>query len=109
MLKLDTVIGSGEKAASAVILAQPGALAGILMATDGTNAVTLDIYDKATAATGAKLIATTVVPTSATNRSWSLSFAHPKRCENGIYVVVTPAGGGTCAYVVDYIPGGELQ
>ena len=109
MLKLDTVMGSGEKTASAVILAAPGAFVGISVATDGTNAVTLDIYDKATAATGTKLIATTVIPTSATNRSWALEFLHPKWCDNGIYVVVTPAGGGTCAYVVGYIPGGSLQ
>ena len=109
MLKLDTVTGSGAKTASAVIFARPCSFAGLTIATDGTNAVTVDVYDNATAATGTKLIPTWIVPTSSANRIAALEFLHMKRCENGIYVNISVAGGGACSYTVDYIEGGSMQ
>jgi len=73
---------------------------GIIVVTDGTNAVTVEIYDN-TSAAGAKLIPTWVVTTSATQRSASIGFGAPIKCMNGIYVDITTSG--TVEYTVYYM------
>ena len=93
---------SEVKTASALIYTGPCVLGGILMALDGTNAVTLDVYDGVDA-TGRKVIPQLVIPSSATVRVFSLDFGPDgKEMYTGIYVVIAVAGGGTASYTVDY-------
>ena len=73
---------------------------GIAVITDGTYAVTVDIYDNASAASGTKLIPTWVIPTSATNLAAGYDAPVPIRCKNGIYVDVTCTGD--VKYIVYY-------
>ena len=73
---------------------------GIAVITDGTYAVTLDIYDNASAASGTKLIPTWVIPTSATNKYAGYDAPKPIRCKNGIYVNKTCSGD--VKYIVYY-------
>ena len=91
---------SGVQTATANVLTGKGALYGILIATDGTNAVTLDIYD-GTDATGTKLVPQVVITTSATNRSAAIDFGESGvGFGTGIYVVATCAG--TVGYTLYY-------
>lgn len=77
-----------------------GYLRGILVHTDGTYAVTLNVYDN-TAASGTKLFSTWTIPTSATNRTSAIDFAE-RECPftTGVYVDVTTSGTVTydCYY-----------
>ena len=73
---------------------------GITVMTDGTNNVTLNIYDN-TAASGTRLIPTNfIIP--GIDRYFGYKPPLPIRCTNGIYVSVSVAGGGTCSYQVLY-------
>lgn len=76
---------------------------GIIVHTDGTNAATVAIYDN-TAASGSKLVTSLVIPTSATNRVFALSFNTKEECpyKLGIYVDITCSG--TCTFDVYYSP-----
>ena len=87
-----------QESGSAAITAKAGVMDGIIVTTDGTNAVTLDIYDNATAASGTKLIPTLTITTSASNRTFALTFTRPVHYVNGIYVNETCSG--TVAYMV---------
>jgi len=88
---------SVTKTASACILESKGLFYGILLTTDATNAVTLDIYDSTTAS-GTKIIPTSTITTNSADRLRSLSFALPLHVSNGIYVNVTCSG--TVTYMV---------
>jgi hypothetical protein len=77
------------KTASASITTGPGVFGGIVLATDGTNAVTLTVYDSS-AASGTKLFPTMTITTSATDRIQSIAF--PVRYYTGLYVSITCAG-----------------
>lgn len=93
----DQCRATAEKTASAAIITGAGSLCGVMIATDGTNAVTLNIYDN-TAASGTKLIPTRVIPTSATSRGWSLSFIPAIPFKTGLYISVATDGS------VSYVP-----
>lgn len=99
VVAMEWVYGSGEKTADALIKSGPGNFDGIVVVTDGTNAVTLDIYDN-TAASGKKLIPTTVITTSAADRVRSIGFTNPVKFNTGIYVDITCAG--TVKYIVTW-------
>ena len=88
---------SVTKTGSACILNGKGLFYGILLTTDATNAVTLDIYDSTTAS-GTKIIPTSTITTNSADRLRSISFALPLHVSNGIYVNVTCSG--TVAYMV---------
>lgn len=92
-------LSSGSKTASAAIKAGAGFLHGIMIANDGTNAITLNIYDNDDAASGTKLIPETIITASATDRFKQITFNNPVIAIDGIYVSVSVAGGGSCAYV----------
>lgn len=92
---------SAVKTATALIYTGETLFTGILIATDGTNAVTLDVYD-GTSASGTKIIPQQVIPSSAVNRSWALGIDPGVLVRTGIYVVVSVAGGGSCSYTVYY-------
>jgi len=88
----ESMIASGSKSADALVLVGSGAFYGVAVATDATNAVTVSVYDVATATTGKLIVPTFVAPTSATDRTKSF-FVYPGiRFENGIYVDITCAG-----------------
>jgi len=69
-----------------------GYLSGIIVHADGTNAVTVAVYDNTTN-TGSKLFSTLTVTTSATNRTTTLSF-DPEECLyfTGMYFDITTSG-----------------
>jgi len=77
----------------AAITSGTGYLKGIIVHTDGTNSVTLAVYDNATAASGNKLLSTVTVTTSASNRTTTIDFKDFE-CPYfaGIYVDVTTSG-----------------
>lgn len=93
----DDCRATAEKTASAAIVTGAGKLCGVMIATDGTNAVTLNIYDN-TAASGTKLIPTRVIPTSSTSRGWSVGFNPAIPFKTGLYISVSTAG------TVSYVP-----
>ena len=91
---------SAVQTATANVLTGKGALYGILIATDGTNAVTLDIYD-GTSTAGTKLMPQVVITTSATNRGAAIDFGESGvGFATGIHVVATCAG--TVGYTLYY-------
>ena len=93
MVSAGDITPSADKTASAVVDADNGAFNGILVVTDGTNAVTLDIYDTNVAvASGRKLVPQITIPTGASNRLFVLSFDPPLPYKIGCYVVVTCVG-----------------
>lgn len=91
-------VSSGEKTADATILSGSGWFRQIIITPDGTNAVTVTIYDN-TASSGTKIINTMTFAgdggTQATPPAWVA-------VNTGIYVDVTVAGAGTVAYTVLY-------
>lgn len=91
---------SDTKTADAAITTGPGYFYGILVMTDATNACTVVAYDNASAASGTTLFPSWVVTTSTTDRAQYLSFRHPVKYLNGIYVDITCSG--TCSYKVYY-------
>ena len=96
----DYVLPTATKTASAACVTVPGYLYGIMIITDGTNAVTVDIYDNASAASGTKLIPSWIITTSATNRMQTLTLPNPVAADNGIYVNTSTSG--TVAYMIYY-------
>ena len=96
----ETCYSSDQQSASAAIKASAGYFYGIAVITDATNAVTVDIYDNASAASGTKLIPTWVITTSSTDRCQSYDAPAPIRVRNGIYVNITC--DGTVKYIVYY-------
>ena len=90
---------SAVKTESALIHTGGTMFSGILVATDGTNAVTLDVYDGTTTG-GTKIIPQIVIPTSSSNRSFALSIDPGVLVRSGIYVAVTCSG--TVGYTVYY-------
>lgn len=95
----DHMVPTTEQTADALILTGSGYLYGIMVATDGTNAVTVDIYDS-TDNSGTVFVPTFVIPTSATDRARTLSFNPPVPYSQGVYVDITCAG--TLSYVGYY-------
>jgi hypothetical protein len=95
---MEAIKGSGSKAASALIDTGDGMFCGIIVATDATNAVTLDVYD-GVAAAGVKLIPTTVIPSSATDRVRMIPIpGGAVRYYDGLYVNAS-VGAGAFSYV----------
>ncbi len=89
---------SGDLTADSLVMVGSGSFYGLGVTTDGVNAVTVSIYDSATAATGKLLFPTFVVPVSPA--TGTLNINPPVRFENGLYIDITC--GGTVHYVVYY-------
>lgn len=84
---------SAELTASGVAVAARCAFAGIVIKNDGSNDVTVNVYDNASAASGTKLLpADCVFPANANLRLQSFSLLTPIPAQNGVYVEVTCAG-----------------
>ena len=92
---------SGLKAADGVISAGAGKLGGVLVISDGTNAVNLIIYDNASAASGTKLAEITIGASPATGAlSQGVWFGDKGLTAlNGLYADVTQATGTIKFYV----------
>jgi hypothetical protein len=94
----DKAFSSGEQTASALILTGDGYFHQIIIQPDGTNDVTLSIYDN-TAASGTEITPTFVFAgddgAAATPPVWIY-------VNTGIYVSVSVAGAGTVDYTVLY-------
>ena len=88
---------SAVKTGSACILNGKGLFYGTMFTTDGTNAITVDIYDSTTPS-GTQIIPQWVITTHAADRARTLSFALPLHVSNGIYVKTTCSG--TLEYIV---------
>lgn len=87
---------------SAAITTGAGLFYGIIVRTDGTNNVTLNIYD-ARSATGTRLTPANIVISGTSYQSgWAFSLDPPITYTSGVYVSVSVAGGGTCSYDVLY-------
>ncbi len=78
----------------AAITTGNGYLKGIIVHTDGTNGLTMSVYDNSSAASGTKLFSTWTILTSATNRTSYISF-DGQECPytNGLYVDITISAG----------------
>lgn len=92
---------SAVKTASAEITSGKSTFIGILVTNDGTNAVTINIYDN-TSGSGTKIVPTLYISASASTRNWALDVSPGLKANTGIYVDVSVAGGGTCEYQVFY-------
>ncbi len=90
---------SAEETTDAAITAGTGLFHGIIVATDGSNACTVSIYDHASAASGTELIPTTVITSTATDRVQAISISPAVRYHKGIYVDIT-LGSGAVGYMV---------
>ena len=92
---------STELTSSSLITPGPGYFCGIMVSTDGTNAVTIDVYGNTTAAVP-KLMPTWTVTSSSVNRAQTYNVYPPIKSDGGIYVNVSVAGGGSVKYMVYY-------
>ena len=90
---------SGSNAAASLIYSGEVNFCGIAIATDGTNALTVSIYD-ATSATGTLIIPTFFATTGASDRTKSFFVSPCIKAKTGIYANVT--GSGTFGYNVYY-------
>ena len=84
----------------ALIVTGNGYLKSLIVNTDGTNSVTVSIYDN-TASSGSKVISTFIITTSSVNRLFTIEFL-PKEIPftKGLYVDVTTSG--TVTYDVTF-------
>lgn len=86
---------------SAAAVTGPCAFMGIVLQTNGTNDITLNIYDN-DEASGNKLIPTDTVIEGNPKRLWSLAYDPGIRCVTGVYVDVDGTLG---SYQVQYDQG----
>ena len=93
-----TKLSSGEKTTDAVIADRRSSLHGVLLIPDGTNDLTLVIYDNASAASGTILFKA-IVKGSDTSFQW-LSPEGGIRAVNGMYADITTSG--SASYIVHY-------
>ncbi len=76
----------------AAIQTKAGYFYGILVHTDGTNNVLVDVYDEDDTSTGTELVQDWLVTTSSTDRTQSLSYDPPIPYEVGLFVDISSAG-----------------
>lgn len=93
------VTKSADLTADALVATGDGFFFGMTVITDGTNAEECTVYDN-TSAAEKTLVPTVAIPTSATDRSWSLGFNPPLHYGRGIYVDC----GATGTVVIYYHP-----
>ena len=90
------------KTESASICTGRGFFYGIIVRTDGTNNVTLNVYDSGTAS-GNRLLPSNIVINGVNNVSgWAFGTDPALKFTAGVYVDASVAGGGTVEYEVLY-------
>jgi hypothetical protein len=77
---------------------------GLLIQPDGVNEVTVNVYDN-TEASGNRLLPSDVKVNGA-NGLWTIGFYPGIDVNNGIYIELAVAGGGSAEYQVLYAQGG---
>lgn len=82
----------------AAITIKEGVFHGVIIISDSSDYIDMDIYDNATEASGTKLIPTVRITTSSTDRIQTISLSPPVRFYNGIYVDITT--NGTVKYMI---------
>jgi hypothetical protein len=92
---------TGQLTTSGMAVRGPCAFKGFIIKTDGTNNVTLNIYDNEAAAIGEVLIpVNTVIP------GMAYLYRFPMEpgiwCNHGIFVTLSVAGSGTAAIQILY-------
>jgi hypothetical protein len=91
---------SAGKTASALIVTGSGIFLGLLIKCDGTNDLTLNVFDAVSAA-GTQLIPTDLV-FDGTVKANSLGLLPGIRFVTGLYLEIAVAGGGSCEVQVLY-------
>ena len=81
----------------AAIVTGAGYFYGIIVMTDGTNAVTVKVYDN-TAASGTKILPDWLVTTGSSDRCQRLEFNPPLGFSTGVSVDITTSG--TVSYML---------
>ena len=76
-----------------------GLLGGIVLVLDGTNSVTVSIYD-GTSSSGRALTPPMIFTTSSTTRIGAFGIDPPESFKDGLYIDITTAG--TVSYIVYY-------
>ena len=100
-MQFESSKSSGHLSATKLVYSGPCYLTGVAVASDGTNAATLIVYDASTAETIGKEMFRAVATGGATAGGYeSRDWAFPVECQNGIYAVLS---GTTPSYVVEYI------
>lgn len=89
-----TCSGEENVTAGKVIKNSPGLLHGLVVNTDGTNAVTVTVYDNAAAASGTIVAKITVLAADRTGGLVGIDVG----CDNGIFVVISGTGGTAILY-----------
>jgi len=92
---------SGVLTASAVI-ARRCIWNGLIFVTDGSNNITVNVYDNNTAAASARRIWPTNYIVVGADRKHVISVDPGIYVDLGIAVVIAVAGGGTCSYQIAY-------
>lgn len=87
--------------ANALIKTGSCAFAGLIVVTDGTNNVTVNIYDN-TEASGTKRFCPEDMLIRGGVETFTLSYDPPVKGATGIYVKISVANGGSCSYQVVY-------
>ena len=90
-----SAVSSGILSSSAVVVARPARLTDLAVFTNGTNAVTVILYDNATAASGT-VIGKIIVPGSA--YSGGLVIPVPVKAASGIYCSISGTGGSAIVF-----------
>lgn len=80
--------------ASGIIMSGPGVLHGLVIITDGKNAVTITLYDNTTNAAGTMTLPASMV-FAATPQTQAVGFTPPLVVRSGVYATIAIAGGGT--------------
>ena len=93
-----------SKSESEAVVAEPCAFGGIIIRPDGSNDITVNIYNNASAASGKHLIPEDTV-IKGIEDIVVISVNPPLDASNGIYVEISVADSGTCAYQVIYDQG----
>ena len=91
---------SATLTSSGIAVNGPAIFEGIVLVTDGTNAVTVQVYNGSSASGTAIFPVALVVPASP--RQAAYGFSPGVACPNGIYVKISVAGAGTCNLNVNY-------
>lgn len=86
------VESSDEITADGVVLAEPGYFYGVSAENDGSNSITVVIYDNASAASGKQVVHTLFFPASSTRRMEAWENSPPVAVEKGMYADITCAG-----------------
>lgn len=90
----DTSKSSGSLSASTLLVTGTALLCGLNLVTDGTNAVTVTVYDN-TAASGTVLA---TVKVKGADLSKEILFTYPVKAKTGLYASVSGTGASFTVY-----------